>query len=120
MNVHQSSSPNPLLLWFACAILGMAGALLTGSLGLTAGLVLLILATPLILRGDRLAALSGLLIGFGGLWSLLLVSQIRSGGLLSDAGRWIVVGAAPLAIGFVVLVVRLARTHGSSRDIPER
>lgn len=120
MNPPQPASLNPLLLWFTSAVLGMAGAVLTGSFGLGAALVALVLATPLVLRGDRLVALSGLLIGFGGLWLLLLATQLASGGQLSDARRWIVVGAAPLAIGFVVLVLRLARTLGSSRDIRRR
>lgn len=94
----------------------MAGALLTGSLGLGAALIALVLAMPLLLHGDRLVALSGLLIGFGGLWSLLLAAQIASGGQTSDPGRWILVGAGTLGVGFVVLAVRLARTVRSTSD----
>jgi hypothetical protein len=68
-------------------------------LGLRATVIALLLAMPLVLRGDPLAALSGLLIGFGALWLLLLAWQAASGGSLSDPQPWIFVGAAPLAIG---------------------
>jgi hypothetical protein len=120
MTLTKRDSLNPILLWFTSVVLGMAGTVLTGFFGLGAALIALVLAMPLVLRGDRLAALSGLLIGFGGLWSLLLSSQIASGGHLSDPARWTFVGAAPLAIGFVVLVLRLARTLRSTSDIRRR
>jgi hypothetical protein len=120
MTLTRRASLNPILLWFASAVLGMAGALLAGTFGLGAALIALVLAMPLVIRGDRPMALSGLLIGFGGLWSLLLASQIASGGRTSDPARWIFVGAATLAIGFVVLLLRLARTLRSSRDIARR
>jgi MFS family permease len=120
MNLTKRASLNPILLWFTSAVLGMAGAVLTGFFGLGAAVIALVLAMPLVLRGDRLAALSGLLIGFGGLWSLLLASQIAAGGHLSDPARWTFVGAAPLAIGFVVLMLRLARNLRSTSDIRAR
>jgi hypothetical protein len=120
MTVTRRAPLNPILLWLTSAVFGMAVALLTGSFGLGAALIALVLAMPLVLRGDRLMALSGLLIGFGGLWSLLLASQIASGGRTSDPERWILVGAATLGFGFVLLVLRLARTLRSTSDIRAR
>lgn len=117
MTVTRRASVNPMLLWLTSAVLGMAVALLTGSFGLGAALIALVLAMPLVLRGDRLVALSGLLIGFGGLWSLLLASQIASGGHTSDPGRWIFAGVATLGFGSVLLALRLARTLRSTSDI---
>lgn len=111
---------SPRLLWVACAVLGMATALLTGSFGLLAAVVALSLAAPLVLRGDALAALSGLLIGFGAMWLVFLAWQTASGGLLSDTRSWLLVGAAPFATGFVVGAIRLARSLRRTSDIRAR
>ena len=83
----------------------MTAALLSGSLGLGAAAITVLLALPLILRGDPLVALSGLLIGFGGLWLALLARQVASGGTSSDIDGWILVGAAPLLIGVLALLL---------------
>ena len=109
-----------MLLWFAAAGIGMTAALLSGSLGLGAAAITVLLALPLILRGDPLVALSGLLIGFGGLWLALLARQVASGGTSSDIDGWILVGAAPLLIGVLALLLRLARTYRSPSEIRER
>lgn len=108
---------SPSLLWLTAAVLGMAAAMVSASLGLGAAAIALVLGLPLILRGDRFAALSGILIGFGGLWLLLLSWQLTSGGALSEPGPWILVGAIPLAIGLIALAVRIARGLRSTRDI---
>ena len=73
--------------------------------------VFLVSTVPLILRGERLPALSGLLIGFGGCWSLLLVSQLSRGGMLDNADFWTAVGVAPLAIGLSLLLPVLVNRH---------
>jgi hypothetical protein len=101
---------HPLLLWAISAGFGMAAALVTGSLGLGAAFVAIVLALPLIIRGDSLAALSGLLIGFGGLWLALLTLQGATGATTSQLEGWIMVGAAPLTIGLLASVLRFART----------
>ena len=110
---------SPTVLWLACAVLGMAAALLSGSLGLGAALIALLLATPIVLRGDRLAAVSGLLVGFGALWLALLATQGASGGTTAQIEGWILVGAAPLAIGLIAFALRIARMR-PSRDIQRR
>ena len=104
---------NPILMWFACAVLGMATTMLTAILGLGAALIALLLAIPLVLRGDPLAVISGLMIGFGGLWLFLLASQVGSGGSRSDTESWILIGSVPVAIGGVAMLCRLARTFRS-------
>jgi uncharacterized membrane protein len=110
MTVTRRAPMNPILLSLTCAVLGMAGAVLTGSFGLGAAAMVLLLAAPLVLRGDRLAALAGLLLGFGGMWLLLLASQAAAGGNLDDPKGWVLIGAAPLVIGSLALMLRLYRT----------
>jgi hypothetical protein len=97
------------LLWITMAVLGAAATLLTGVLGLLVALVFLALTIPLILRGDRLVALSGLLTGFGGIWLLLMARQASSGGTLDDAAFWTALGIVPLAIGLALLAAGAAR-----------
>jgi hypothetical protein len=101
---------HPLLLWAVCTGLGMAAALLSGSFGLGAALVAAVLAMPLIVRGDSLAAVSGLLTGFGGLWLALLWWQGATGATTSQLEGWLIVGAVPFAVGLIAAVLRFART----------
>lgn len=100
----------PALLWITGAVLGMAAAAVTAILGVGAGVIAFMLTVPLILRGDRLVVISGLLIGFGGIWLAALGGQLASGGVPDAAQQWILVGAVPLAIGVVALGVRTARS----------
>ena len=97
---------NPVLLWTTAAVLGTAAAMVTGVLGLGATVIAVFLSVPLVLRADSLLAISGLLIGFGGLWLALLAWQTETGASLPDGGLWMVVGAAPLATGLLALLVR--------------
>lgn len=87
----------------------MAAAMVTASFGVGAAAIALVLAAPLIVRGDRLIAVSGILAGFGGLWLALLGWQFASGGVLDAAQQWILVGAVPLTIGIIALGLRMAR-----------
>jgi hypothetical protein len=88
------------LIWPITLILGGGGALLAG-IGGPLGYVFLVSALPLAWRG-RLLGLAGLLVGFGGVWLLLMANQFASGGRLSDPAPWLAVGAVPLAIGLVL------------------
>jgi len=90
---------NRALLWVTCVVFGAAETLLLGSFGMLFGAVFVVLLVPLVVRGDRLVALSGLLLGFGGLWLLLMANQFATGGSLDNAATWVMVGAVPLAIG---------------------
>ena len=81
---------------------GAAQTLLLGSFGLMFGAVFVVLLLPLVVRGDRLVALSGLMLGFGGLWLLLMANQLGTGGSLDNAATWVMVGAIPFAIGVVL------------------
>ena len=96
------------LLWITTAALGAAATLMT-SFGLIAALVFLLLVVPLVLRGDRVVALSGLLTGFGALWSLLMARQLDSGGTTDNAAFWVVVGVVPLVIGCALVVLIATR-----------
>lgn len=103
---------NRLLLLITTAALGAAAALITGIGGL-GGMLFLLLSMPLVVRGDPAVALSGLLTGFGALWSLGMARQLTTGGTLDNAEFWAAVGVAPLIIGcglLVLVVVRWPRT----------
>lgn len=111
-------SMNRLLLWITTAFLGSAATLMT-SFGLLAAVLFLLLAVPLILRGDRVVALSGLLIGFGAFWTFLMSRQFASGGTTDNADFWTAVGVVPLVVGCALIVLIAART-GRSRTAAER
>ena len=100
---------NRLLLWITTAVLGVTATLMT-SFGLLAALLVLLLAVPLILRGDHVVALSGLLTGFGAFWSFLMAGQFASDGATDNAGFWIAVGIVPLVLGCALIVPIAART----------
>jgi len=99
---------NRLLLWITAAVLGAAATLITSIGGLLGSVLFLLLATPLIVRGDHAVALSGLLVGFGALWSLLMARQFATGGTLDNAQFWTAVGVVPLVIGGALLAVAVA------------
>ncbi len=105
------------VLWSMTALMGAAACLMTSLLGPLGAALLLLLATPVLLRPDRLVALSGLLTGFGGLWLLLLANQVRSGATIENGALWTMVGAAPLTLGLVAMAVAGARR---SRGQPTR
>ena len=95
----------------------MAAATVTAILGVGACVIALVLTIPLILRGDRLVAISGICIGFGGLWLAALAGQFASGSVLDAAQMWILIGAVPLAVGILALGVRITRFGSRPRDI---
>ena len=99
---------NRLLLWITTAVLGAAAKLITSIGGLLGSVLFLLLATPLVVRGDHAVALSGLLMGFGAIWSLLLARQSATGGTLDNAEFWTAVGLVPLVIGCALLAVAVA------------
>jgi hypothetical protein len=99
---------NGILLWVTMAVLGAAATLLT-SFGLLPTVVFLALTVPLILRGDHLVALSGLLTGFGGSWLFWMGRQLATGGTLDNAPFWTAVGIVPLLAGCVGLALVAVR-----------
>jgi hypothetical protein len=108
---------NRLLLWITTAVLGMAGSLMT-SFGLIPALLFLVLMLPLLLRGDRVVASSGLLTGFGAAWTALMARQAATGGTTDNQGFWLAVGFVPLVSGCALLalfVVRGAGAGGAAR-----
>jgi uncharacterized membrane protein len=97
------------LLWVTMAVLGIVVAVLWGVGGpFVAGLFAL-LTLPLITRADRLVAVSGLVLGFGAIWLLLMARQALSGGALDAEAAWVVVGALPLTVGIVALAAAIGR-----------
>ena len=89
--------------WITTAVLGAAASLIMGIGGLAGGIFLL-LALPLVVRGTRLVALSGLLTGFGAFWLVMMGRQFSSGGSLDNSPLWLAVGIVPLVIGLVLTV----------------
>jgi hypothetical protein len=100
---------NRLLLWFTTAVLGAAATLMTSLAGLPGSIVFLLLTTPLVVRGDHLVALSGLLTGFGAFWLLLMGRRAASGGTLDNAPVWTAVGVMPLIVGCTLLALVAVR-----------
>jgi hypothetical protein len=86
---------NRLTLWVTAAFSGGIVVLMT-SLGLIASLSILLLAVLLALRSrDRAVAVSGVLTGFGAIWSFLMVGQA---------------GIVPLVVGCALVVPTVVRT----------
>lgn len=104
--VRQMSRP---LLWITTASLGVAAILMTSLLG-PATFPLLAVAVIVMVKAERLVAIPGLMIGFGGSGLLLLAIQLSSGGTPEHATSWVIVGTVPLAIGLVSLVPTAARS----------
>lgn len=105
------------LLWITMAVVGVTAVLMT-SFGLIGFLATLVLAIVLVLRGDRLVALSGLLTGFGLFWSVLMAGQVGSDGATDNFSFWIAVGIVPLVLGCALMVPIVARTM-RSRPVSE-
>ena len=78
--------------------------------------ITLLLAIPVIVRRPHLVALSGLLTGFGGLWTYLLVRVFTSRGIQEDGTFWLAVGLVPLVVGLTVLAF-VARRDRSARSV---
>lgn len=106
IDVKEVSRP---LLWITTAVLGAAATLITSIGGLLGSVLFLLLATPLVVRGDHVVAQSGLLMGFGGLWLTLTARQFATGGTLDNAQFWTAVGVLPLTIGSVLLGVAVVQ-----------
>ncbi len=103
------------LLWITTLVLGGVATVMT-VFGPLAAFFILLVAVPVIVRRPHLVALSGLLTGFGGLWTYLLVRAFASGGTQGNATGWLAVGLVPLAVGLALLafVARHGRARGSS------
>jgi hypothetical protein len=108
---------NRLLLWITAAVLGAAATVMS-SFGLIAVLLMALLVTPLVLRSDRALALSGLLMGFGALWTLLVARQLATGAATDDAQVWAAVGIVPVLVGSALLaLVALRRLKSWRRPV---
>lgn len=103
--------------WVSGSAVGAVAALLTG-FGLMSTLPLLTVALIVMVKEQRLVAVSGLMIGFGGSWLLLLANQLSSGGTLEHATSWVIVGIVPVAIGLVALVPATTRALARHRQAP--
>jgi uncharacterized membrane protein YhaH (DUF805 family) len=103
---------DPGLLWITTFVLGAVATVMT-VFGPLAAFLTLLIAVPVIVRRPHLVALSGLLTGFGGLWTYLLVRVFTSGGMQDNGTFWLAVGLVPLVIGLALLVF-VAR-HGRAR-----
>jgi len=93
--------------WLTTAMLGAVTPILA-SFGPVAMLLFVVLSSPLVVRGHRLAGLSGLLTGFGGAWTFLLTRHVVAGSEFDNATGWFAVGIVPLSIG-LILAAAIAR-----------
>ena len=103
------------LLWITTFVLGGVATVMT-VFGPLAAFLTLLLAIPVIVRRPHLVALSGLLTGFGGLWTYLVFRVVISGGIQENGTFWLTVGLVPLMVGLALLgfVARHGRARGSS------
>lgn len=101
-------------LWITTFVLGAAALLIVVVFFLPAALLALVLAVALVVRGAHLVALSGLLTGFGALWTFLLVLQFASGSTLDNSTFWLSVGFVPLAVGLILLVFVAWRSRSAA------
>jgi hypothetical protein len=104
----------PVPQWIVFFVLGGAGAMLMGVLGLIFGGLFVALALVPAVRGDRLAVISGVLTGFGATWLVLLARASGSGGQLDDSGAWTVLGVVPFAFGLAFLAIWIVRGRTTS------
>lgn len=100
--------------FLAGVVLGAAGAVLFGVGGPLMVAALTLGSLPLMLGGDGLAFLSGLLSAFGVAWLGLLAMQSSTNG--EDLLPWVALGAVSLALGAVLGTIR-ARGARSPRSI---
>jgi hypothetical protein len=103
------------LLWITTFVLGGVATVMT-VFGPLAAFLTLLLSVPVIVRRPHLVAVSGLLTGFGGVWTYSLVRVFTSGGIQDNGTFWLAVGLVPLASGLVLLafIARQRRAQGSS------
>jgi apolipoprotein N-acyltransferase len=99
------------LLWVISAAFG-AVAIAFASFALLALVAWVLLLVPWIGRGGR-AALSGVLVGFGALWSFLMWRQLTSQYPGDDSLAWTLLGVLPLVFGLVLLGREVATTSDS-------
>lgn len=104
-------------LWFLGAAIGLI-TVVASALIILAAIAVALLVVPLARKPDGLAAVSGLLTGFGVIWLVLMAGEALSGGTLDNATFWAAVGGAPLAAGLAlvawVLIGASPRRNASS------
>lgn len=81
-----------------------------GSFGPMIGGFFLLLLIPFVVRGG-LPLLSGMLVGFGGIWTGLTLSQFDRGGVTGNGGLWLAIGLVPLIAGVGILLLALIRNR---------
>jgi uncharacterized membrane protein YfcA len=98
-----------LTFWVGWLAVGAGDVVVTGLLGMMAGVLFVVLAVWLAGRDDRVLAASGLLLGFGTTWLGLMGLQAANGGQLDDAAPWITFGVVLAALGVLAAFLRMAR-----------
>ena len=103
------------LLWITTFVLGGV-AMVMMVFGSLAAFVIFLLAIPVIVRRPHLVAVSGLLTGFGGLWTYLFVRVVSSGGTQANPTFWLALGLVPLASGLALLAFVARRGHAQRSE----
>lgn len=102
--------------WLAGVVVGAAGGFAALEAPPVGYGVLLAFAVPAVIGRTRLAALGGLLLGFGGAWALLLgrvAVTCRPPTCLSpDIESWVAVGAGIGAAGLALTAISVLRRRG--------
>ncbi len=107
------------LLWAAMAAVGVTATLMASFGGGPMTVPFLVVATVIIVKVDKLVAVSGLLVGFGASWLALVTGQpIAEGASGGSAVVQALIGAVPLLLGMLALIplfIRALRRPGLER-----
>jgi len=105
------------IIWLLGAAIGVT-AVVASAFMLLAAIAVALLVVPLARNSGGLAAVSGLLTGFGVLWLVLVAGEAMSGGELGNSTLWVAVGGVSLVAGLAslawILIGASPRRHTSS------
>jgi hypothetical protein len=98
------------LVWILAAFYGAMGAAVLASLGILVGGLYLLLGISVIARGQAVVAASGVLVGFGSMWWLLIAFRLVSGIRPNDSPLegWAILATGAM-LGGAALGYRAAR-----------
>jgi hypothetical protein len=106
--------------WALAFLLGCVGAVALGTLPLALGALLLVGAFAVSSRRNFAASVSGLLVGFGAMWLVLIAGEASNGGVLDNAVAWAMLGAVPLVIGSILSLAAILGRAGAPAVVEDR
>jgi hypothetical protein len=93
------------LRWIVAAGFGAVIVLAWDLLGFYGAFLMVLIGGILFIGGEYQVVLSGLLTGFGALWSFLVLRVLLSDATQENGAFWLAVGVVPLVAGLALLLV---------------